>query len=93
MAGTEGNARVGSSIKEQSRYSGLVLAGFPYLLLQPELLLSRSLWLPPVLLWHMRHKMPLEGGMDIQVLILCNKSRKTVEILIVRQCIFGNILD
>lgn len=61
VTGAEGNARVGCSVKEQSRYSGLTLASFPYLLLQPELLLSRSLWLPPALLWCMRHKMPLEG--------------------------------
>lgn len=93
VAGTEGSARVWSSVKEQSRYSGLRLASLPYLLLHPELLLSRSLWLPPVLLWHMWHKMPLEGGMDTQVLILCNKSRKTVEIFIIRQWTFGNILD
>lgn len=93
VAGTEGNARVGSSVKEQSRYSGLTLVSFPCLLLQPELLLSRPQWLPPALLWHMRHKRPLEGGMDTEVLILCNKSRKTVETLIIRQWTFGNVLD
>lgn len=93
VAGTEGNATVGSSVQKQSRYSGLTLTSFPCLLLQPELLLSRSLWLPPALLWCVRHKMCLEGGMDTQVFILCNKSRKTVEILIIRQWTFGDILD
>lgn len=88
MAGTEGNARVGSSVNEQSRYSGLSLPSLPYILLQPELLLSRSLWLPPALLWHMRHKMPLEGEMDTQVLYFVqqikensgNFDRKTMNI-------------
>lgn len=61
VAEKEGNARVGSFVKAQSKYSGLKLTSFPYLLLQPELLLSRSPWLPPALLWYMRQKMPLEG--------------------------------
>lgn len=62
----------------ETRNSSLKLASFTYLLLQPELLLSKSQWLPPALLWSMRHKISIEER-ETQALILCNKSkRKTV---------------